>query len=88
MNLHGQELKAVQETVDLVVSGGAKRAVKYLSPTRTVKATARHKHGSKDSAVVVVVTIGVPNYAESKYIKLLKKAEEPFPVKKLRVKWF
>jgi len=36
----------------------------------------------------MVLTIGRPNYAEREFIKLCKKAGEPFPVKKMQLKFY
>ena len=65
---------------------GAKRATKYVSPTLVYKATARHRLRRGARTVEMVVTIGKPNYAESRFIAVAKKAGEPFPVKKVQVK--
>jgi hypothetical protein len=35
-----------------------------------------------------VFTIGKPNYEEREFIKKCKKAGEPFPVKKIQVKFY
>jgi len=71
---------------------GAKRATKYMSPDLVVRATRRDWHDGKPPrkdarTTEVVLTIGKPNYRERKHIKLLKAAGEPFPVKKVELKW-
>jgi len=36
----------------------------------------------------MVVTYGAPNYIEAKFVKVCKKAGEPFPVKKIQFRPF
>lgn len=64
-----------------------KRATKFLSPGMVVKATYVGKPGGRARAHHVKVTIGSPNYAEREFIKQCKKAGEPFPVKKVQLKF-
>lgn len=73
---------AVLEMKDL------KRATKYLDDRTTVKCTRQRKFDGRDGAQTVLVTMGKPNYAERAFIKACKNAGEPFPVKKLELKWF
>jgi len=53
-----------------------------------VKATKRGKPRKNENHIEIVLTIGRPNYAERKFIKLCKKAGEPFPVKKMQFKLY
>lgn len=61
-----------------------KTATKYLSPSMTVRATRVSKHDK--GRISYVVSVGKPNYLERKFIKLLKKAGEPFPVRKVQLR--
>lgn len=72
--------EVVFEALDKTV----KTATKYVSPNMTIKATRRQQ---SRKAIEVVVTIGKPNYAERQFIKACKKAGEPFPVKKIQLKY-
>ena len=63
-------------------------AVKYISDKEVVKATRRFKPSKRNTREEVLLTIGRPNYAERKFIKLCKKAGEPFPVKKVQLKLY
>lgn len=65
---------------------GHKRAVKYLDADLTVKATRFGRYDKRDHQIVVVVTVGRPNYLERRFIKLAKKAGEPFPIKKIQIR--
>lgn len=65
-----------------------KRATKYLDEKTAVKCTRKLKFDKRMRSETVVLTVGRPNYAERKFIKLCKKAGEPFPVKKVQLKWW
>jgi len=69
------------------VINGAKSAIKYIDERTVVKATLYGKRSGHDNGLDVRVTFGAPNYAERKFIKLCKKAGEPFPVKKIQLKF-
>lgn len=64
-----------------------KTAIKYLTPTMVIKATMYGNVYAKRAAHSVRVTMGSPNYAEREFIKAVKKAGEPFPVKKIQLKF-
>lgn len=67
--------------IDEVLLWGAKQAVKYVYTNLVVKAT---RHGKSRS---ILLTIGKPNFQERKFVKLCKKAGEPFPVHKIQLKF-
>jgi len=63
------------------------KATQYISSTWIVKLT-RVGKSRKVRTEDYRLTIGAPNYAERQYIKKLQKAGEPFPVKKIHVKYY
>lgn len=69
-----------------VAFGGYKRATKYLSPKVTIKATRQGKVDRRNHQMTILVTFGRPNWREQKFIKMAKKAKEPFPIKKIQLK--
>ncbi len=71
----------------LIIDGGAKKATQYISPTEVAKATRHGKIDRRARIVTMVFTVGRPNYEEREFIKKCKKAGEPFPVKKIQVKF-
>ena len=82
---------SVCRVVEACLEVGARKAEIYLSPDLVVRATRRHKlNGSRCSQIhhEILLTIGKPNYAEREFIRDCKKAGEPFPVKKMQLKWF
>jgi len=72
--------QAVAKVFKILAESGAYRATGYLSPKLTIKATFVNKES-------VLITVGRPNYAERKFIKLAKKAGEKFPIRKIQLKW-
>lgn len=69
------------------------RATKYMSPNLVVRAVRRswRAFGRKTRVVEniqVALTIGRPNYLEREFIELCKKAREPFPIKKVQLKFY
>ena len=64
-------------------------AIKYLSPTFVVRATRKRfgkKLPAKNQNFEATLVIGRPNYEQREFIKLCKKAGEPFPVKMVQLK--
>lgn len=85
-----QPYSHVALAIQAVVTHGAHAATKYLSPKHVVKVTQRLAAGKlprKGGNLDFVVTVGSPNFADRLFIKQCIKAGEPFPVKKLRLKF-
>lgn len=80
----------VGKVVDALIASNARRATKFLSEKETVRAQRVMFNGridKRDKRTTVVVTFGTPNYLERDFIKKLKKAGAPFPVKKIQLKF-
>jgi hypothetical protein len=69
------------------VLGGAKKATKYLSDKCVAKATFQGQRDNRQKFAMILVTVGSPNHAERRFIKACKTAGEPFPVKKIQLKF-
>ena len=78
---------ALVQIAEAILEGGAKKATKYISETYTVKGTRKHEPRKGERITVMTVTVGRPNYAERAFIAKCKKAGEPFPVKKVQLKF-
>lgn len=78
--------KACGAVVATVIAERVKQATKYLGETLTVKATHRGTWNGRDRRNEVLLTWGSPNWSERKFIRLAKRAGEPFPIKKIQVK--
>lgn len=74
------------DLIQLVLVHGARKATKYVSPKEVIKATFQGKRDKRATHNTVLITVGAPNYAERKFIKLAKKAFEPFPIKKIQLR--
>lgn len=73
---------------DLLATANAKKATVYVNEKVVIKATFRHKPGSRSTREEMVVTAGAPNYLEIRFIQSCKKAGEPFPVKRTQFKFY
>jgi len=65
---------------------GSRKATKYISPTEVIKGTCRHRPRRGQRSVEIVLTIGKPNWGERQFIAAAKKAEEPFPIRRVQLK--
>ena len=79
--------KIAGQVVTDVLFVGAKKATKYISKKCVIKATFHGRRDGRDNRSHIVVTVGAPNYAERQFIKLAQKAGEPFPIKKVQLKF-
>lgn len=83
-------MKHVETVVRAVIDAGAHKATKFISPKLVIRATQRlyrRKAAAKRDDADIVLTIGRPNYAERKFIAACKKGSEPFPVRKVQLKF-
>ena len=65
-----------------------KSATKYITPKAVIRVSRRvYKSHRKTDPIELLISFTKPNYKEREFIKLCKKAKEPFPVKKLQVKY-
>ena len=78
-----------EQLANAILDKKARKAVKYVSPKHVVKATRRfyRRCRRQPKKVEIVFTIGSPNYTERKFIKLAQKAGEPFPIKKIQMRF-
>lgn len=80
--------KAFAQIAEILLTGG-KKATKYFSEREVLKGTriTFKRARGKQSRTGLLFTVGVPNYAERQFIKKAKKAGEPFPIKKIQIRW-
>jgi hypothetical protein len=82
---------AISQTVEVLLLNKAKRTTKYISEKLVVSAQRKswgNKIDGRDRTTEIVMKIGAPNYLEREFIKKAKKAGEPFPIKKVQIKFF
>ena len=74
-----------------LLGSNAKKATLYLAPNLTVKATRKHWgktiEDRRDSRADIQFTAGAPNFEERLFIRQARKAGEPFPVKRIQLKF-
>jgi hypothetical protein len=84
-------MKYVEATVMALVNNDARRATKFAAPNHVVSAqrvTWGGRIDKRDRRIQISLKIGTPNYHERKFIKDCIKADEPFPVKKIKLTFF
>lgn len=82
------DLKAAADCIRAVLVADAHRATKFIAHNKVARATRVFNGGKpprRSENIDIRVKIGRPNNPERKFIKLCKKAGEPFPVKKVRL---
>ena len=67
---------------------GAKTVIKIIDEKTVVKATYRFKPKGGNNREELVVTFGAPDYRTAQFIKRCKQAGEPFPVKKVQLRFW
>jgi len=82
-------IKAVGAVMETMIDmPEIRHAAVYLSPTLVVRASRRGKgKPRKGDNTEVVLTIGKPNFVQRTFVKAALKAGEPFPVKKMQLKF-
>ena len=77
------------DIVTMLLEMGAAQAGKYVSPTETIQAT-RIRYGGKvraRSPIEIRITAGRPNYLARRFIRACRKSGEPFPVRKIQLRY-
>ena len=77
------------QVVEALLETGAAQAVKYVSVNETIQATRiRYGGGGRRRAPIEIrVTGGRPNYLARRFIKACRRAGEPFPVKRIQLRY-
>jgi hypothetical protein len=79
---------AVSRAVVSLLETEARKVTVFVSPELTVVATRQRKPRKNGRGETVLLTIGKPNFENRKFIKACLKAGEPFPVKKILLRWW
>jgi hypothetical protein len=87
MNKVEIEPRIYGKLVRIALEDGPKRATAYLTSRLVAKATVRGNPRRNASSRSVLVTVGAPNVHEQKFIRQCLRAGEPFPVRKIQLKW-
>lgn len=73
---------------DVLTAPNTRRATAFISPTLTIKATAQRRPDGRGRSATALVTIGAPNFAERRFIRVCQKAGEQFPLKRIQWKFW
>lgn len=81
--------KDIAHVMECVLSDfTVRKAIKYIKPGFVLKATRQFKPRRNATSHTVIVTFGNPNFRERQFVKACLKAGEPFPVKKIQLKFY
>ena len=76
------------QIINTLTETGAVKATKFISEKEIIRAVrTRFQNKFSRGNLEITLTIGKPNYLEREFIKVCKKAAEPFPVKKIQLKF-
>ena len=89
---HGNAIlvNTISHLAAVLLDSGAVRATKYLGEKLTVKGKLKTYRGAINTrarTAEILFTFGAPNYAERQFIAKRRKSGEPFPVKKVQLKF-
>ncbi len=66
----------------------ARRATLYVDHDYVISACLQQRPHKRALRHTIVLKIGRPNFREREFIRACKKAGEPFPVKKIQLKFY
>ena len=78
------------DLAEVLLTVEAWKVTKYFTDKDVATATRRcyqRKIDRRDTRVEILFKVGRPNFEEREFIKKCKKAGEPFPVKKIQIKY-
>lgn len=79
---------SIAKVTEAVFGLGCRKATVYLGTRLVIKATALHKQRKNARSVTILVTAGMPNAAERKFIESCFRVGESLPVRKVQLKWW
>lgn len=82
--------QAVGKVLEALIESNAYKAAGYLSEKFVVRMSRKLYKGKlprKGENAEIVLVLGRPNYEQREFIKKCKKVGEPFPVKKIQLKF-
>ena len=65
-----------------------RRVTFYIAPDYVISACFQNRMRKSDRRHTIIVKIGKPNFREREFICSCQNAKEPFPVKKLQLKFY
>jgi hypothetical protein len=86
MKLTRADIARVMEC--LLADFDVRKATKFVSPTFIVRATRQRKPRANARSWTVMFTFGKPNFRERCFVKACQKSGEPFPIRKVQLKFY
>jgi hypothetical protein len=65
-----------------------RRATLFVAKDYVVSACLQNRPDKRDRRHTIILKIGRPNFLEREFIRACQKASEPFPVKKIQLKFY
>lgn len=78
----------VEKVVDALHDPSVRKATAYVAPDLVVTATRLCKLDKRSKSHSILLTTGRPNYRGRMFVKACQKAGEPFPVKRIQLKFW
>lgn len=82
------QYQAISRVVQACYERKVRQATIFLAPQFVVKATRRFRPDKRSFHEEILLTLGKPNSKERQFIRLCLRVKEPFPVKKMQLKWY
>ncbi len=73
---------------ELLANTDVYRATSFIHGKLVVNVTRTFRFDGRNSRETFVITYGRPNYAECKFINTCRVAGEPFPLKRIQLKFY
>lgn len=86
MKLSRTNVARVMERV--LMDRNIRKATKFVAPDFIVRATRQCRQRKNSRWTTVMLTFGKPNFRERAFVKACQKAGEPFPVRKVQLKFY
>ena len=83
-----KEANTLLELVATMDDVKVRSATAYLAPNYTMRLSRVRRHRKNEKNRTWSLTVGGPNFEARKFIKMCRKAGEPFPVKKVQLKFW
>lgn len=85
LNLGNQNI--IKNMIQQVLFGNMKSVVRFVNPKCVIKVTLHGSRRANDTSGNAIITIGVPNIQEKKFITDCQKAKMKFPIRRLQILW-
>ena len=81
-------ISPVEKVVNALARPEVRKASCYIRPDFVITGTRMHKLDRRSKSSSILLTMGSPNFRGRMFVKACQKAGEPFPVKKIQLKYW